>query len=182
MWVEYVGNDSPVNAAVRSLSEATGEDCASAAEVAAALRLEESVVLDELARLELSDWVTRDDDDWSVPATPQTRWIPRDHCNLTVGKRYEVLGIEADDYRILNDRNDPVLHHPSGFRVMTAAEPAFWKSSLGSEMERYAYPEAWLLRGFFGKYHDGVREAREQFWDDLRTLYPETWKERSTPG
>jgi hypothetical protein len=45
---------------------------------------------------------------------------------LTLGREYEVLGIEADSYRVLNDRNDPVLYEPAAFQVLDWSEPLFW--------------------------------------------------------
>ena len=103
---------------------------------------------------------------------------------LTIGRVYEVLGIESDSYRVLTDEsvawdpNSPVLYEPECFRVLDASEPTFWISRLGEDGERYAYPEAWGRRGFFEDYHDGVEPVREQFWRELRELYPWTWAER----
>jgi hypothetical protein len=103
--------------------------------------------------------------------------------SLTVGRTYEVLGIEADDYRLLSDEaasfaNDPLLYPAKCFRILDANEPAFWVCTRGEDGERYAYPTEWNGRGFFERYHDRVHAVREQFWSDLRRLYPKTWQER----
>ncbi len=181
MWVEFTGNDDPVLAAARRLSKRSADECVSAMDVAADLGLDPGGVLARFDDLEDSDWVVRDGDDWTAPPTPWTRWITRQHNTLTLGKRYEVLGIEADAYRILDDQDDPILFDPSGFGVVDGAEPTFWKSETGEDGERYAYPETWV-GSFFEDYHDGVSRAREEFWNDLRTLYPRTCEERSTAG
>lgn len=49
-----------------------------------------------------------------------------------------VLGIEGDDFRLLDDEGEPVLYDPECFEVVDPVEPAFWKSVLGDEGERYA--------------------------------------------
>jgi len=101
--------------------------------------------------------------------------------HLVLGRTYEVLGIEADDYRVLTDAdarfnpNDPVLYSSSVFAVLDPAEPSFWISELGADGERYAYPACWAGH-FFEDYHNGVQQVRERFWNDLRQLYPDTWR------
>jgi hypothetical protein len=39
---------------------------------------------------------------------------------------------------------------------------------------RYAYPPAWRRSGFFEDWHDGIREVRRQFSEDLakRLVHP----------
>lgn len=106
--------------------------------------------------------------------------------SLTIGREYEVLGIAADYFRILNDpeskpySNDPVLFDQECFEVTDATEPSFWVCSVGEDGERYCYPPEWNSIGFFEDYHDGVEEVRKQFWEDLRRYYPLTWQERTT--
>jgi hypothetical protein len=103
---------------------------------------------------------------------------------LTLGRVYEVLGIEADDYRLLSDENhlrwpnDPILYEPLCFQVVDAAEPGFWLGKLGEGGERYAYPASWSRVGFFEDYHDRVQAVRDQFWVELREFYPRTWEKR----
>jgi hypothetical protein len=128
----------------------------------------------------MTDWVCRGDDDWRLPANGLTRWIIREHNRLTLETCYEVLGIEADHYRILDDQFDPVLYDPSGFLIVDSSEPAFWECSEGEDMERYCYPAPWNTPGFFEDYHDHVEDARLQFARLLKDLYPETWKRTQT--
>ena len=51
---------------------------------------------------------------------------------LSTDRIYEVLGIEADTYRILSDPeskpygNNPVLYDPDCFKVIDPQEPDFW--------------------------------------------------------
>ena len=104
--------------------------------------------------------------------------------SLTIGHIYEVLGIEADAYRILTDPeskpygNYPVLYDPDRFKVVDPQEPDFWMCQYGEDGERFCYPPEWNEEGFFKDYHDGIQEVRERFWNMLKIYYPQTWKER----
>ena len=57
--------------------------------------------------------------------------------SLSIDRIYEVLGIEADAYRILSDPeskpygNDPVLYEPDYFKVIDPQEPDFWVCHYG---------------------------------------------------
>ena len=103
--------------------------------------------------------------------------------SLTVGREYEVLGIEADWYRILDDPDtkpygsDPVLFDPACFRVSDPTEPACWVTDVGEDGERYAYPSGWSEPGFFEDFHDGVEHVRDRFWQDVQRLFPDVWKQ-----
>lgn len=98
----------------------------------------------------------------------------RTHCSaLSLGKEYEVLGIEADWLRLLNDRAEPVLYDPACFQVIDASEPVDWES-MAEDGVRYAYPPGWGRPGFFEDWHDGVPEVRRQFSEDIvrRSSHP----------
>jgi hypothetical protein len=185
MRVVFIENTTPVLVAARTLAAQATNECFSLREVAEKTKasLEETrVALDTLLE---ADWSFRvDTDKPSSPVlSPDERLGLRRH-SLTVGREYEVLGIEADYYRVLNDPetwpygNDPVLFHPSGFRLLDAKEPSFWVCQIGEEGERYCYPPEWSEPGFFEDYHDRVEVVRQRFWDDLRHYYPKTWQER----
>jgi hypothetical protein len=104
--------------------------------------------------------------------------------SLTINREYEVLGIEADNYRILDDENklpygnDPVLFEPECFKIIDSTEPDFWVCCFGEEEERYCYPIEWNRIGFFEDYHDGNELVKKIFWDGLRKYYPKTYFER----
>ena len=95
-----------------------------------------------------------------------------------------MLGIEADEYRVLTDPepkpygNDPVLYDPDCFRIIDPQEPDFWTCQYGEEGERYCYPPEWNEVGSFEYYHDGISKVREKFWNLLKSYYPQTWNER----
>ncbi|GJM26530.1 MAG: hypothetical protein DHS20C16_29450 [Phycisphaerae bacterium] len=97
----------------------------------------------------------------------------RKYWSLTVGLQYEVIGISADNYRILDDTGDPVIFNQLCFEIMDPSEPDFWEVSFGDGGERYANPPEWHKPGFFEDFHDHVGPVRQQFWKDHRKYYGE---------
>lgn len=86
------------------------------------------------------------------------------HPELTPGQSYVVIGIEADDYRILNDHGRPYLYPHDLFEVEVAYEPNDWVTEIGEEGERYSYPPTLNATGFFENFFDGKQEAIALFW------------------
>ena len=84
--------------------------------------------------------------------------------DLTPDQPYLVLGIEADDFRILNDLGRPYLYPRALFSVIDSREPEDWVSELGEDKERYAYPPQFNSSGFFEDFFDGSPEAVTIFW------------------
>lgn len=84
--------------------------------------------------------------------------------DLTPGQPYVVIGIEADDYRILNDAGRPYLYPRGLFEVLDAREPGDWVSELGEDGERYAYPAPLNDPGFFEDFFDDKSKAVRTFW------------------
>ncbi len=177
MVVEFVDNDDEALGAARRLSKCSADECVSARELAVESGTDERELVGRLVKLEETDWVVMEYDRGPNPPTPETRWIVREHWSLTLGKRYEVLTIEADSYRLLDDKNGPFLFDKSGFRVLDDREPSFWISETDEDGERSCGPRQWHEVGFFEDYHDGVEAVRDEFWKDLRELYPVTWGE-----
>ncbi len=92
-------------------------------------------------------------------------------AGMTVGHVYEVLGIEADSYRIIDNTHMPYLYNPNQFEIVDALRPHFWVSELGDDGEEYAYPKAWHLVGFFEDFYDGNKDAISIFWAECERLY-----------
>jgi hypothetical protein len=87
-----------------------------------------------------------------------------DYPDLTPDQPYFVIGIEADDYRILNDYGKPYLYSPNLFEVIDSHEPSNWITEYGDDDERYSYPTALNEVGFFEDYFDGKDDALSRFW------------------
>lgn len=88
----------------------------------------------------------------------------RHYRDLTPGQHYLVIGIEADDYRILNDLGRPFLYPADHFLVVERREPEDWVTDFGDEGERYLYPPELNNPGFFEDFFDENPAAITTFW------------------
>jgi hypothetical protein len=84
--------------------------------------------------------------------------------DLTFGQRYVVIGIEADELRILNDAGRPFLYPPDLFSTVDIAEPVDWVTEFGADGERYSYPPSLNKSGFFEDFFDQKAKAVGTFW------------------
>lgn len=87
-----------------------------------------------------------------------------DYPDLTAHQYYVVIGIEADDFRILNDAGRPFLYKAALFDVVNPQEPGDWIAEIGDDGERYAYPLPLNSAGFFENFFDGEKGAIVAFW------------------
>jgi len=84
--------------------------------------------------------------------------------DLSPQQNYVVIGIEADDFRILNDRGRPYLYPARLFDMVDSREPQNWVAELGNDGERYAYPSPLNDAGFFEDFFDDQKKAVAVFW------------------
>jgi len=84
--------------------------------------------------------------------------------DLTFGQPYAVIGIEADDFRILNDAGRPFLYPERLFKLVDTREPSDWVTELGEDNERYSYPRPLNKSGFFEDFFDEKAKAVATFW------------------
>ncbi len=86
------------------------------------------------------------------------------YTDLAPHQYYVVIGIEADDLRILNDQGRPYLYPSQLFKVVDIRQPNDWIIELGDEGEQYAYPPALNELGFFEDFFDSKKEVVATFW------------------
>lgn len=84
--------------------------------------------------------------------------------DLTCGQPYVVLGIEADEFRILNDSGRPFLYSPQLFSIVDDYQPTDWVTEHGDDGERYSYPPPLNKPGFFEDFFDQKAKAVATFW------------------
>ena len=84
--------------------------------------------------------------------------------DLTLGQPYVVIGIEADDLRILNDAGRPFLYPPKLFSLVDCHDPVDWVTEFGDDGERYSYPSSLNKPGFFEDFFDEKAKAVATFW------------------
>jgi hypothetical protein len=92
--------------------------------------------------------------------------------DLTFGQPYVVIGIEADDVRILNDAGRPFLYPPALFSLVDSLEPADWVTEFGDDGERYSYPPPLNKSGFFEDFFDEKAKAVARFWRVVNQRLP----------
>jgi hypothetical protein len=92
------------------------------------------------------------------------RQLHPDYPDLSLNQLYAVIGIEADDLRILNDQGCPYLYPSSLFETIDYQEPMDWIKMKGEGGEQYAYPPELDAIGFFEDYFDGDEHAIAAFW------------------
>lgn len=78
--------------------------------------------------------------------------------DLTPGNVHHVIGIEADDFRIMSDEGQPYLYPAILFEIVDPDDSPDWMSSVGTGGERYAYPRELNTAGFFEDYFNGERK------------------------
>jgi hypothetical protein len=83
--------------------------------------------------------------------------------DLTFGQPYVVIGIEANDLRILNDAGRPFLYPPGLFSLVDSREPVDWITEFGEDGERYSYPPLLNKSGFFEDFFDQKAKAVATF-------------------
>ena len=87
-----------------------------------------------------------------------------DYPDLTPEQCYVVIGIEADELRLLNDFGRPYLYPPQMFEIVDHREPPDWIIETGEDGEKYAYPQPLNGNGFFEDFFDGKEKAVSTFW------------------
>jgi hypothetical protein len=103
---------------------------------------------------------------------------------LTPGLPYVVIGIEADDYRILNDQGRPYLYPSRLFRIIDSSKPQGWVTEQGEDGELYAYPQPLNDVGFFEDFFDAKPKAVTMFWRTVnqRLAAANRTRQRATSG
>lgn len=87
--------------------------------------------------------------------------------DLTPGQEYVVIGVEADDFRLLNDQGRPYLYPSRLFKVVDPRQPEDWATEFGEDGERYAYPPSLNSCGFFEDFFDGEEKTVSTFWREV---------------
>ena len=87
-----------------------------------------------------------------------------EYPDLSEQRPYFVIGVEADDFRVLNDSGKPYLYPPEIFSIMDSSMPDDWVTEYGEDGERYSYPAQLNTPGFFEDLFDQEPEQTSIFW------------------
>lgn len=87
-------------------------------------------------------------------------------------KKYIVIGIEGDWYRLISEQGEPILFSPECFEIIDPTEPSFWITYYDKECGgKYSKPERWSRPYFIDDYFNSKPPVVEEFWKDCRELY-----------
>lgn len=92
-----------------------------------------------------------------------------DNENLTVGKVYDVIGVEGEYYRIINDSNEPILYTKELFEIIDSNIPSDWIETR-FDGEIFIEPMETSKPGFYEDYFDGIPYAIETYRRLLKRL------------
>ncbi len=109
-------------------------------------------------------------DDYTKEICSSDKIFGMRHHPLTVGKEYQVLGIECGSFRLINDEGEPTLFDPFYFEILDDSKPDFWVTEY-FDGEEYSYPDEWRIEGFFEDLFDDVVEVIEIYETVLREKY-----------
>lgn len=85
------------------------------------------------------------------------------HISLVQGHDYEVIGIDDEYFRIVDESCEPALHPKSFFVDCEIDPPSDWKHEDYGEGEFAYAPPEFASRGFFEDYADGQDAAVRGF-------------------
>lgn len=86
-----------------------------------------------------------------------------DWRSLTLGKEYLVIGLNDEDYRVVNDFNEPILYPKECFEITDSRVPEDWRRDDHADGEYRINPIEVAKPGFYEKFFDDVPEAQEVF-------------------
>lgn len=82
-------------------------------------------------------------------------------CNphLSPNTEYVVIGIDNENYRVVNDSLEPVLYPKTIFDVLDDSIPTDWVRTDFEDGEYFIDPPQFSEIGFFEDYFDGIESA-----------------------
>ena len=91
-------------------------------------------------------------------------------CNphLTPQKQYWVIGIDDENYRIVNDSYEPVLYPKVLFEVIDPSYPDSWIKEEFDDGEYFIDPPEFAENGFYEKLFDGDDESQKKYASYLK--------------
>ena len=93
-----------------------------------------------------------------------------DHQYLEPNKIYEVIGIDHDSYRVINEAGEPILYPKALFDVVEPSIPDSWIREEYAPDEYYIDPLELSKPGFYEDYFDGKSEAIATFQKFVKSL------------
>jgi len=83
--------------------------------------------------------------------------------NLSSNKIYFVVGLDDQNYRLIDDINEPILYRKELFEVIDESIPSNWVRVDYDDGEYYIDPPELSVTGFYEDYFDGNAVAIKKF-------------------
>ena len=90
--------------------------------------------------------------------------------HLSPAKEYDVIGLNHDNFRVVDDKGEPVLFSRNIFDIVDNTIPLDWIWDRFSDDEYYASPPELHGPGFFEDFFDGKDEAFQRFQSYLKRM------------
>jgi hypothetical protein len=89
---------------------------------------------------------------------------------LTSGREYQVIGLDDEYFRIVDDTGEPILVPRTVFDITDDVVPEDWIWNRYADDEFYADPPELHPRGFYEDYFDGKEYARKAMTSYLQRI------------
>jgi hypothetical protein len=87
-----------------------------------------------------------------------------EHRRLSVGTVYDVVGLDSENFRVIDDSDQPFLYSKALFEIVDPSIPGDWITETRDDVY-YTDPPECAARGFYEDYFDGVASAVGAFED-----------------
>lgn len=87
------------------------------------------------------------------------------HEFLSIYKIYDVIEINDEYYRVINERKEPILYPKYLFIVIDSYIPQSWTRHDYEDGEYFIGPPELNKKGFYEDFFDGDQKAISLFWE-----------------
>lgn len=94
------------------------------------------------------------------------------HQGITPSELYYVIGVDEEDYRVIDDQGEPILYPKALFDVLDATLPPGWQFREYADGEYHLEPISTGRSGFYDDFFcsDGDRKAQAEAYRVLRDV------------
>ena len=93
----------------------------------------------------------------------QARGLANQALHLTPNKKYLVVGLDHDSFRVINDNQEPVIYDKNMFDVIESSLPTDWVWERFAKDEYYANPPEMSAPGFYEDWFDRMPASQLAF-------------------
>jgi hypothetical protein len=91
------------------------------------------------------------------------RFDESEHRGLSAGAVYDVIGLDNENFRLIDDNDRPFRFPKALFEIVDPSVPADWVTRTYDDDEYHVDPPECAERGFYEDYFDGIESAVKRF-------------------